>query len=53
MNDYEKAQLDSLQAQINAQRVKIEQLERRFQRIDNKLTIHLNNKQNNKEVYAE
>ena len=45
MDDYRSAELDSLQAQINAQRVEIEQLRTR-------LTSHLN-KTDHKEVYAE
>ncbi len=45
--NYMKAQMDSFQMQLNAQRTRMEVLEKRVTRIANKQAIHLNNKTNN------
>ncbi len=44
LDDYMKAQMDSLQMQINAQRTRMEVLEKRVTRQTNRLAIHLNDR---------
>lgn len=48
--NYRKAELDSLQAQLNAQRTRTEVLEKRVTRQTNRLAIHLNNEEGDNDV---
>ena len=50
LDDYTKAQMDSLQMQINAQRTRMEVLEKRVTRQTNRLAIHLNNEEGDNDV---
>ncbi len=51
--DYRKAELDSLQMQLNAQRTRMEVLEQRVTRQTNRLAIHCNDNQGHKGVHEE
>ena len=44
LDDYMKAQMDSLQMQINTQRTRMEVLEKRVTRQTNRLAIHVNDR---------
>ena len=50
LDDYMKAQMDSLQMQINAQRTRMEVLEKRVTRKTNRIAIHLNNEEGDNDV---
>ena len=50
LNDYMKAQLDSFQMQLNAQRTRMEVLEHRVTRQTNRLAIHLNDEKGDYDV---
>ena len=50
LDDYTKAQMDSLQMQINAQRTRMEVLEKRVTRQTNRIAIHLNNEEGDNDV---
>ena len=51
--DYRKAELDSLQMQLNAQRTRMEVLEQRVTSHANRLDTHCNDNQGHKEVNLE